>query len=462
MFGTRREKKSGLKIIIVGCGKVGSTLVETLTKEGHEITIIDKNPKKLQDITNLYDVMSIEGNGASFSIQLEAGIESADLIIAVTNSDELNLLCCIVAKRVGKCSAIARVRTPDYNNEANYLREQLGLAMIINPDYEAAKEISDILCLPDALEVNSFAHGQVEMIKLKIEEGHILDGITTSEIIDKIGLSMLICAIEREGEVYIPKGNFLLHKDDIIYFVATRKKSKTLFEKIKISSSHVKNCLIIGGGRCAYYLSRNLLNMGVDVKIVELDKQRCEELSILLPKATIINADGTDEEVLKEEGIENVESLIPLIGIDEENILLSLHARQVSDAKVVTKINRINFKDAIQELNLGSIIYPKYIVSEEIIAYVRAKNNSESNSIETLYHMFDHQVEAIEFIIDTNSKVTDVPLMNLNIKKDVLVSFINRSGEIIIPNGQDSIQVGDSVMVVTKHTGFHSILDILE
>ncbi|MCR4740236.1 MAG: Trk system potassium transporter TrkA [Lachnospiraceae bacterium] len=462
MFGSRREKKSGLKIIIVGCGKVGSTLVETLTKEGHEITIIDKNPKKLQDITNLYDVMSIEGNGASFSIQLEAGIETADLIIAVTSSDELNLLCCIVAKRVGKCSAIARVRTPDYNNEVNYLREQLGLAMIINPDYEAAKEISDILCLPDALEVNSFAHGQVEMIKLQIEEGHVLDGITTSEIIDKIGLSMLICAIEREGNVHIPKGNFLLKKDDIIYFVATRKKSKALFERINISSSHVKNCLIIGGGRSAYYLSRNLLNMGVDVKIIELDKQRCEELSILLPKATIINADGTDEEVLREEGIETVESLIPLIGIDEENILLSLHARQVSDAKVVTKINRINFKDAIQKLNLGSIIYPKYIVSEEIIAYVRAKNNSESNSIETLYHMFDHQVEAIEFIIDTNSKVTDVPLMNLNIKKDVLISFINRSGEIIIPHGHDSIQVGDSVMVVTRHSGFHSITDILE
>ncbi|MCR5108242.1 MAG: Trk system potassium transporter TrkA [Lachnospiraceae bacterium] len=462
MFKTRSENKQGLKIIIVGCGKVGNTLVEQLSREGHAITIIDKNAQRLQNISNLYDVMTVEGNGASFSVQLEAGIEDADLMIAVTSSDELNLLCCIVAKRVGNCSAIARVRTPDYNNEANYLREQLGLAMIINPDYEAAKEITDILCLPDALEVNSFAHGQVEMVKYKIEEGHILDGITTSEIVEKIGSNILICSVERNGEVFIPRGNFLLKKDDIIYFVITRKSSAVMFDRINIKTNRVKNCMIIGGGRSAYYLACNLLHMGVDVEIIEVDKARCEELSILLPKATIINADGTDEEILKEEGIENVESLIPLTGIDEENILLSLYSKQVSDAKVVTKINRINFKGVVSKLDLGSIIYPRYIVSEEIIAYVRAKNNSKSNSIETMYHLFDSQVEAIEFIIDTESEVTDVCLKDLNIKKDVLVSFINRSGKIIIPNGEDSIRVGDSVMVVTKQSGFHSITDILD
>ncbi|MCR4924428.1 MAG: Trk system potassium transporter TrkA [Lachnospiraceae bacterium] len=463
MFRSKKKvEKKGLKIIIVGCGKVGSTLVEQLSKEGHEITIIDRNSSRLQNLTNLYDVMAVEGNGASFSVQLEAGIEDADLFIAVTSADELNLLCCIVAKRVGNCSAIARVRTPDYNKEANYLREQLGLAMIINPDYEAAKQISDILCLPDALEVNAFAHGQVELVKFKIGEKHVLNGITTSEIVNKIGSGLLICALEREGEIYIPRGDFLLKSDDIIYFVVTRKNSKDFFDKINIKTNRVKNTLIIGGGRSAYYLSLSLLRMGVNVEIIENNKERCEELSILLPKAIIINADGTDEGVLREEGIERAESVIPLTGIDEENILLSLYTRQVSDAKIITKINRINFKDVISKMDLGSIIYPRYIVAEEIIAYVRAKSNSKSNSIETMYNLFDQQVEAIEFIIDTKSAVTDIPLKDLKIKMDVLVSFINRSGNIIIPNGNDSIQVGDTVMVVTKQSGFHSIVDILE
>lgn len=462
MLKARRTVSSGLNIIIVGCGKVGTTLIEELSKEGHDITIIDHNSQKVQEIANFYDIMGLAGNGASYNVQMEAGIENADLIIAVTNSDELNLLCCTVAKQVGNCAAIARVRTPDYSSEANYLREKLGLAMIINPELEASKEAARILYLPTALEVNSFAHGQAELIKFKIPAGNVLNGMNIAYLGKNIASDILICAIERNGEVYIPSGNFQMEAGDVISFVATRKKVKSFLAQIGFKTNQVKNTLIVGGGKAAYYLAKQLIHMGVSVKIIERDKRRCEELSILLPQAVIINGDGTDQELLTEEGIEYMESFIALTGIDEENILLTLHARQVSNAKVITKINRFSFKDVISRLDLGSVIYPRYITAEAIIAYVRAKKNSMNSNIETLYHMFDHRVEAIEFQVYEDSKVTNTPLMNLPLKRNLLVSFISRNGSIIIPSGQDSIQIGDSVMIVTTHTGFKDILDILE
>lgn len=454
--------KQGLSIIIVGCGKVGVTLIEQLSNEGHDITIIDKDAAKIQSLTNLYDIMGIVGNGASYSVQMEAGIENTDLIIAVTDSDELNLLCCTVAKRVGNCAAIARVRTPDYSKEVGYLQEKLGLSLIINPELEAAKEAARILYLPTALEVNSFAHGQAELIKFKIPEGNLLDGITLANLGQIITTEVVVCAIERAGEVYIPSGDFKMAKGDIISFVASRKVVKSFLETLKFKTKRVRNTMIIGGGKVAYYLAHQLLNMGIAVKIIEIDRARCEELSILLPKAVIINGDGTDEELLKEEGIENAESFVPLTGIDEENILLTLHARQVSNAKVITKINRINFKNVISKLDLGSVVYPRYITSEAIIAYVRAKKDSMNSNIETLYHMFDHRVEAIEFLVEKDSAVTGIPLKDLALKKDLIISFINRNGRILIPRGQDCIKAGDTVMIVTTHTGFNDIQDILK
>lgn len=462
MSKDKNPAKSGLKIIIVGCGKVGSTLIEQLTKEGHDITIIDKSTEKVQNITGLYDIMGIVGNGASYSVQMEAGIDDTDLIISVTDSDELNLLCCTVAKQVGNCAAIARVRNPDYSREVGYLREKLGLTMIINPEFETAKEVSRILYLPTALEVNSFAHGQAEMTKLKIPQGNTLHDMTIATLRKNIAEDILICAVERNGEVYIPSGDFKIQQEDTISFVAKRTVVKSFLEKIGIKTNRVKDTMIIGGGKAAYYLATQLLSMGIYVKIIESSRERCEELSVLLPKAIIINGDGTDEELLKEEGIEYTESFVPLTGIDEENILLTLHAKQVSNAKVITKINRITFKDVISQLNLGSVVYPRYITSEAIIAYVRAKRNSTNSNIETLYHLFDSRVEAIEFRIDKECAVTGTPLMDLSLKKNLLICFINRNGSIIIPSGHDSILVGDTVMIVTTHTGFDSISDILK
>ena len=460
-ISNKMQVKNGLNIIIVGCGKVGMTLIEQLSKEGHDITIIDKNAAKVQEMSNLYDIMGLVGNGASYSVQMEAGIENADLIIAVTASDELNLLCCTVAKQVGDCAAIARVRTPDYSKEAGYLREKLGLTMIINPELEASLETARILYLPTALEVNSFAHGQAEIVKFKIPEGNLLDGMTIAALGKSITNEILICAIEREGEVYIPGGNFQMAKDDIVSFVAPRRHIRSFLKKIGFKTKQVKDAMIVGGGKASYYLAKQLIAMGIDVKIIEQNKERCEELSILLPEAIIINGDGTDEEVLREEGIEYVQAFIPLTGIDEENIMLTLHAKQVSNAKLITKINRSTFKNVISKLDLGSVIYPRYITSEAIIAYVRAKKNSTNSNIETLYHMFDNRAEAIEFRVDEPSSVTGIPLKDLMLKNDLLVSFIYRNGKVQIPSGLDTIEVGDTVMIVTTHTGLDNIQDII-
>ena len=460
MFGLSK-KENGLKIIIVGCGKVGANLVDQLSKEGHDITVIDKKAEKIQDITNTYDVMGLVGNGASYSTQMEAGIEETDLIIAVTDSDELNLLCCTVAKRVGKCAAIARVRTPDYSEETGYLREQLGLALIINPELEAAREVARILYLPTALEVNSFAHGQAELVKFKVPEGNLLNGLSLAYLGKNITNDILICAVERNGEVYMPNGDFVLQSGDVVSFVSERHIARDFLKQIGLATRQVKDTMIIGTSKAAYYLAKELLNMGISVKIIEKEKENCESLSVKLPKAIIINGDGTDPDILKEEGIETVQSFIPLTGIDEENIMLTLYAKQVSKAKVVTKINRVNYKQVINNLDLGSLVYPKYITSEAIIAYVRAKKNSMGSNIETLYHMFDSRVEAIEFIVEENSKVSGVPIKDLKLKKDVLISFINHNGHIIIPTGNDEIEDGDTVMIVTKNTGFTGIDDIV-
>ena len=455
------NSKNGMRIIIVGCGKVGATLVEQLEKEGHDITIIDRDAAKIQAITNMYDAMGIVGNGASYSVQMEANVETADLFIAVTDSDELNLLCCTVAKREGQCVTIARVRTPEYSKEADYLKEKLGLEMIINPEFETAQVMSRILTLPMAEEITTFAHGYVDMVKFRLPEGNILDGKKIMDIDKNIKGNVVFCAIERDGEVHIPYGQFVLKGGDYISYVAGRSDIRKFLRAIGLKTGQVADAIIVGGGKATYYLGRSLIKQGIKVKVIEIDHEKCENLSILLPEAVIINDDGTSEEVLKEAGIANVGAFIPMTGIDEENILLSLHAKQVSDAKVITRVTRNNFKEIISNLELGTVIYPKYITSEAIIAYVRARRNSMDCNIETLSYMFDSKAEAIEFRVDTDSAVTGKTLADLKLKDNLLIAFIKRKGKIIFPKGADEIKIGDSVMIVTTHTGFHDILDIL-
>ena len=455
------KKITGLKIIIVGCGKVGATLVERLSKEDHDITIIDTNADVVQKITSVYDVMGIVGNGSSYSIQMEAGIEQADLIIAVTESDELNLLCCTIAKKVGDCASIARVRNPDYSEELSYIREQLGISLIINPELEAATEIARLLRLPTAHEINSFAKGHVELVKFRITKGSPLDQRKIANINKDFQSDLLICGVERDGNLVIPDGSFVLKELDLVSFLATPINTQIFFKKIGMNTHQVRNCMIIGGGKTSYYLAKQLIDMNIEIKLIEMNRKRCEELSILLPKALIIQGDGSDRNLLDEEEIEDMESFVALTGIDEENILLALYARKMNDTKVITKINRSTFNDVIDGLDLGSVIYPRYITSEIIIAYVRAMQNSIGSNIETLYHIFDNRAEAIEFRVGKESPVIGRKICDLTLKDELLIACMSRKGKIIIPRGNDVIRAGDKVVVVTKHTGFYDVKDIL-
>ena len=457
-----RTRPAGLKIIIVGAGKVGTTLVAQLSREGHDITIVDLDASKVNDITSTYDVMGCVGNGASYLTQVEAGVKDANLIIAVTDSDELNLLCCTIAKRFSDCAAISRLRNPDYSREANYLRDQLGLSMIINPDLEAAKVMARTIYLSTALEVRSFAHGQAIIAKIKIPENNILDKMTIADLGAKITNDILICGVEREGNVVIPGGSFELKTGDSISVVATRKDLLAFLKSAGFPTNQIKDAMIIGGGRSSYYLANILLKTGMNVKIIEQDLDRCEKLNELLPKATIINGDGTNTELLLDEGIETAGAFIPLTGIDEQNAMLALHAKKVSSAKRITKINRTGFIDIINSLDLGSVFFPMYITSDMILAYVRARTAAPGSNIETLYHLFDERAEAITFKVTDESKVTGRPLKELKLKDNTLIAYISHDAEGIIPTGSDVISKGDTVMVVTTHRGFDDIGDILE
>ena len=457
-----KKKPNGMSIIIVGCGKVGHALTEQLVREGHDITIIDTNEQVIANTTEVFDVMGIRGNGASLSVLMEAGLEQADLVIAVTGSDELNLLCCTIAKKAGgEIAAIARVRTPDYSEELAYLRQQLGLSIIINPELEAAKEIARNLSSPQALSISAFAKGHAELVRFKIPEGNVLCGKNLMQLNSVFRFNFLICAVERENHVTIPGGAFQLQGGDEITIIVSAKDVHRVFESINMRSEDIRSCMIIGGGRSSYYLAKLLLERRMEVKIIEAKRDRCEELNSLLPGAMVICGDGSDEDLLREVGIENTEAFVPLTGLDEENILLTLFAKKIPGLKTITKINRITFKDVIEGLELGSVVYPKHIASETILAYVRARQNTIGSNVETLYHMFDDRVEAIEFHVQKDAPVIGVPLMDLKTKDNLLIACIGRNGKVIFPRGQDVIKAGDTVIVVTTHTGFGDISDIM-
>jgi len=465
LFKNKENKTNNLKVIIVGAGKVGVYILSQLVLEGHDVTLVDSDPKRIDTLSEMYDVYGVVGNGASHKILLEAGIENTDIVIAVTGSDELNLLCCTIARRASKCATIARVRNPEYSDEIDFIREQLGLALVINPEYELAREASRIISLPTALDVYAFGNGRAELVKFKLTEDNILVNTKIMELKNKISVdNVLICAIERDDDIYIPSGDFTLLAGDVIYVVSSRKYIRSFFKGIGMVSKKVHRVLLIGGGKASYYLAKQLIDMNIQVKIIENKKERANELSGLLPKAEIVLGDGTDTDLLYAEGIESFDAVLPLTNIDEENVMLTLFARKVSDAKVITRINRIGFKNVISDLDLGSVIYPKSITSESILRFVRAKSNSKENvNIEALYQLFDAKAEAVEFKISSDdTRVTGKKLMELKIKKNILVAYIRRQNTIIIPNGQDSINENDSVMVVTSGIVLNSIEDILE
>ena len=451
-----------MQIIIVGCGKVGRTLAEMLQEEESDLTLIDISQEKMDVIADKIDALMIEGNGASINTLMEAGIENADLLIAVTGSDELNLLCCLIAQKTGRCQTIARVRNHIYSNEINFIKERLGVTMIINPELAAANEISRLHRLPSAMKIDTFARGRVELLKFKVLPEYRLDGMRISEITSRFKLDVLICGIEGKDGVIIPGGNDVVHNGDFISIMASPETAAAFFRKIGLNTGQVHSTIIIGGGTTSYYLAKALLRMKIKVKIIDKDKTRCEQLSDLLPEATIINGDGTDRNLLFEEGLENVGSVVTLTNMDEENIFLSLYAKKHSKAKLVTKINRLEFDDIVDNLDIGSVIYPKYITADYILQYVRAMQNSIGSNVETLYHILDGKAEALEFKIrDSASPVLNTPLAQLNLRSNLLVGCLNRDGMVRIPRGQDTLQVGDTVIIVTTHRGLRDISDIL-
>ena len=450
-----------MQIIIVGCGNVGTTIAQQLSKEGHNITVIDMDGNRVEAVANHYDVMGIVGNGASFSVQNEAGIEKADLMIAVTASDELNMLSCLIAKKAGDCSTIARVRNPLYNKEITFIQEELGLSMVINPEYAAACEIARLLKFPSAIKVDTFAKGRMELLKCKINEGSVLHGRPLTYLSSGLHCDVLICTVQRGEEVFIPDGSFELREKDVISVVASPKKANEFFRKIGMATNRIKSCMVIGGGETTYYLAQQLLPMGMEIKIIEQNKERCNELSELLPQALVIHGDGTDRNLLYEEGLPRIHAFVSWTSMDEENIMLSLFAKSVSQAKTITKVHRIDYDEIIDNLDLGSVLYPKNITAEYIVQYVRARQNSIGSNIETLYQLIEDKVEALEFRVSEQSKLVGVPLKELQLKENLLIAGINRKRMSITPGGQDTIEVGDTVVVVTTNQGFHDLEDIL-
>ena len=452
-----------MKIVIVGDGKIGRTLAEQLLREGHDITIIDRNPTPLQQTTEDLDILCIEGNGATYETLMEAGADHASLLIAVTASDELNLLCCLIAKKIGTMHTIARIRNPEYEGQLSLITEDLGLSMSVNPELTCAMEMARNLRLPSAIKTDAFANGHAELMKLQLDENSPLVGKTLMELSSVVRAKVLICAVERgEGEVFIPSGTFKLEAGDRISVAASVRDAQAFVKQVHQAGNPIRRAMLVGGGRIAFYLARQLLDAGIDVKIIEADRERCEELAEQLPNATILCGDGTNEAFLLEAGLAETDAFAALTGIDEENILIGLYVRKMyPKVKVINKINRYSFRNIIGAMDVGSVFNPRSSVANLICRYARAMQNSTGSKIETLYKLVGGKVEALEFRAE-DSAVCGTPLQALRLRKNLLIGCINRNNKIIIPRGQDTIEPGDTVIVVSSVTGLNDLDDILE
>lgn len=451
-----------MNIVIVGCGKVGSVLAEQLSKEKHEVTVIDSNAFKIERMQEKLDIQGVVGNGSSYQVQLSAGLKRADLLIAVTSKDEINLLSCLIARKGGHCHTIARVRDYNYYSEIDIIKDELGLSMFANPEREAAHEIARLIQVPSALELDVFARGRVNMVGIKVNDGSVLDGMRLLDVRTKINPNVLVCIINRNGETIIPKGQDFIRKGDSVSFIVPISEMTSFFQRIGVVSRPIKNVMIAGGGTVAYYLATMLALAKINVKIIESDKKRCEELAEKLDEAKIIYGDATNQDLLHEEEIDKTDAFVSLTNMDEENIMLSLYANEVSEAKLITKINKITFDNVIKKLSIGSVISPKNIIAERIIRYVRTIQNSRGSNIETLYRISE-KAEAIEFKVkETQKDIIGIPIMELKIKEGILICAINRKGKIITPGGKDTIQAGDNVIVVTNCTGLEDVGQIIE
>lgn len=450
-----------MNIIIVGCGKVGYTLAEALSGEGHNISVVDSSEEALGRLSAL-DVSTFRGNGSSYRVLSEAGVSECDILIAVTDRDEVNMLCCLIAKKAGNCRTIARVRDPDYYAEIDFIKDELGLSLAINPELSAASYIAHLIRCPSAMELNTFAKERVHMLSLVLPESSPWIGKNLMEINGSISTPLLVPIVESGDGVVIPDGRTVLRAGDRISIIVATEHMQATLQAIGIHSRPIRKVILIGGGTIAYYLARKLLQSRIGVTIIESRRSRCEVLSDLLPRANVICGNAFDEKLLLEEGLPEADAVVSLTNYDEENIMLSLYANRNSRAKLITKINKTNFNTVIADIPIGSVVSPKHLTAETILHYARAMHPSPDSDVEAVHRLADSRVEALAFRVKENSAAAGCRLMDLRLKKGVLIGAIIRGDQVIVPSGQDSMAPGDYVIVVTTRKGIDCIRAILE
>ena len=452
-----------MKIIVVGCGKIGNSILASLVNEGHDVVAVDVSQNVLTETTNIYDVMCVCGSGTDCEVLAEAGVDKAELVVSVTGSDEFNMLCCFIARRMGAKHTIARLRNPEYSeNSRAFLQNELSLSLAINPEAMVAKELYNMLKLPAAAKIDTFSGRNFEMVEFILKPDSKLHGISLIELRKKYQVNMLVCAVERGENVYIPDGNFVLQSGDRISVTAETQEIVKFLKMIDLAQKKARNVMILGASRTAYYLAKMLIAGGNSVKIIDKDQKRCEEFCKALPKAVVINGDGAQQEVLLEEGLHSVDALVALTGLDEENILLSFFAKMQNVPHVITKINRDEFKATAEAMGIDCFVSPRKTISDRLCSYARALDSTIGSKVETLYKIMNDKAEALEFIVDNDCELIGVPLKDLKLKKNTLVAGISRGRRSIIPSGNDMILSGDKVVVITSGLRVNDIADIAE
>lgn len=451
-----------MNIVIVGCGKIGSTILSSLLSEGHDIVAVDSDPQVISEISNIYDSMYLCGSGTDCDTLVEAGVERAELFIAVTGSDECNMLSCFIAKRMGAKHTIARVRNPEYSEKSfGFMRQQLDISMIMNPDLLSAQDMYYTLKLPGAVKIEYFARRSFEMVELRLKEDSPLCGVKLHELRRKFDAKFLVCAVQRGENVVIPDGNYVLEPGDRIELTAAPSEISKLLKLLGIVQKQSKSVMILGASRAAYYLARMLLNSGTSVTVIEKDHQRCQHFSEFLPGATVICSDGSQQELLMAEGLTSRDAFISLTGMDEENILVSYFALSQGVPKVITKVNRDEMRSTAERLGLDSMISSRYVSSNMVSRYARALQNSLGSNMEALYRILDGNAEAIEFTVHSDCAVTGIPLSKMRLRSGILIAGVIRGRKTIIPSGTDCIYVGDHVIVLATGRQIHALSDIL-
>ena len=452
-----------MKIVIVGTGKVGLALAQQLSVD-HRVTVIDENAHLIDNIINVYDVMGVCGNGASYEVQKEAEVGKAELLIATTSSDEVNIVACLVAKKLGVRHTIARIRNPEYEKQMRFMREELGLSMAINPEKAAAREIARVLRFPTAVAIESFSKGRLELIEYRLPEHSALHGIRLADLYRNTHIRVLVCAVSRKGETIIPSGDFELRSGDKIHLTSSPKELERFFRHLGVFRNRASSVMIVGASKICYYLAKQLLEMGMSVKIIDQNEKRCIEMSERLPRALVIAGDGTDNELLQEEGFEQTDAFVAITGIDEANILMAMSAAKQSgdQCKVIAKINRKSLVDLVDAGSMiDSVVSARRVTTELILQYIRAMEGACGVTIKTLHRLVDGAVEALEFPVPENAEFIGVPLKDLTLKKGILVAgIVRRNGKIVIPSGNDALEPKDDVIVVTTHKHFQDIYDI--